>query len=131
MSRVKAHLASRLKIPLWGVVAAAMGAAMVGGLVGNNTPWGSKELTVKAGRAMLHNTDNWLTSFDTDDPDDQLAFHADSVWWSGPGLSGQGVPPCLERENTWAQVRVAYTWVDFPDGGSAPFLAWVECLESS
>ena len=126
MTRVRAQLASGLTIPLWGIVAAVMGVALVGGLVGNNTSWGSKELTVKTGRAMLHNTDNWLASFDTDDPDDQLTFNADSVWWSGAG-EGQGVPPCLEREGVWVPVRVGYTWVDFPDGGGAPMVAWVEC----
>ena len=81
---MRSRLGRRISIPLWGILAAVMGAALVGGLLGNNTQLGSKELTVKTGRAMLHNTDNWLTSFDTDDPDDQLAFHADAVWYSTP-----------------------------------------------
>jgi hypothetical protein len=114
-------------MPLWAALAVGLGAALVGGLVGNSTSWGSKELTVKTGRAMLHNSENWLTSFDTDDPDDQLAFHADSVWYSTPESDGDGVPPCL-REGRWASVRVGYTEVDAPDGHSWPVVAWVECL---
>lgn len=127
---MRSRLGRRISIPLWGVLAAVMVAVLVGGLLGNNTRLGSKELTVMTGRAMLQNSENWLSDFDTDDPDDQLSFNADSVWWSGVGREGQGVPPCLEREGEWVPVRVGYTWVDFPDGGSAPFVTWVECLSA-
>lgn len=124
---MRSRLGRRISIPLWGILAAVMGAVLVGGLLGNNTQLGSKELTVKTGRAMLHNTDNWLTSFDTDDPDDQLAFHADAVWYSTPGTQGEGVPPCL-REGKQVPVRVGYTGVDLPGGGGTSMVAWVECL---
>lgn len=126
---MRSRLGRRVSLPVWGILAAVMAAVLVGGLLGNNTRLGSKELTVKTGRAMLHNTDNWLTSFDTDDPDDQLAFHADAVWYSSPEAEGEGVPPCLS-EGRWTPVRIGYTGVDFPDGGGAPVVAWVECLSS-
>ena len=114
-------------MPLWGIVAAVIGALVVGSLFGNNTSLGSKELTVKTGRAMLHNTDNWLTSFDTGDPDDQLAFHAETVWYSTPQTDGEGVPPCL-REGKSVPVRIGYTGIEYPGGGGRSVVAWVECL---
>lgn len=127
MNSVRSRLESRLALPLWGLALGSLVAALVGGFIGNSTSWGSKDLAVKTGRAMLHNSENWLTSFDTDDPDDQLSFHADTVWHSGPGSEGEGVPPCL-REGSWTSVRVGYTVVDAPDGHSWPVVAWVECL---
>jgi hypothetical protein len=123
---VRNKAVSKVSMPVWAVAGIALLAALAGCLVGNNTALGSKELTVKTGRAMLHNSENWLTSFDTDDPDDQLTFNADSVWYVFSGAEGQGVPPCLQ-EGESTPVRIGYTWIDFPDGGGAPMVAWVEC----
>jgi hypothetical protein len=126
---MRSRLTRRISIPLWGIVAAVLAVLLVGGLLGNNTHLGSKELTVKTGRAMLHNTHNWLTSFDTGDPADQLAFHADAVWYSSPETDGEGVPPCLS-EGRYTPVRIGYTGVEFPGGGGRAVVAWVECLSS-
>ncbi len=78
------------------------------------------------GRAHLHNTENWLTSFDTDDPDDQLTFEANAVHWSDGSRTGYQHPPCL-REGRAVPVRVGYTWVDMPGETSRSVVAWVEC----
>jgi len=102
-------------------------AAGLGAWWGNMTSWASKQLSVKSGNVTLLNTDNWLTGFDTGDPDDQLNFYADAVWYSSGNSSGSGRPPCL-RERESVPGRVGYTWVKFPDGsGRAPFVLWVEC----
>src|SRR5262245_52695132 len=109
------------------VLLAVAVAAVVGFLVGNESPRGAKHLTVKSGRAMLHNTDNWLTSFDTGDPDDQLAFTANAVASDSPrGFQDHGVPPCL-RVGRSVPVRVGYTWIDFPSGVRMPVVQWLEC----
>lgn len=105
----------------------AVVALLVGAWLGNSTHFGAKNLTVLTGEARLHNTDNWLTSFDTGDPDEQLSFYANAVSWTDGTFGGDGGAPCL-RVGEVADVRVGYTHVDFPDGGSRPVVAWVECL---
>jgi len=106
-----------------------VGAMLLGFWVGNSSPYGSKHLDVKVGRAMLHNTQNWLTSFQTDDPGEQLAFFADAVASdSATGFQDHGVPPCLEVGDT-VPVRVGYASIHFPSGVTAPVVQWVECLD--
>ena len=112
--------------PLWMAVGLGVVALVIGVVLGNNTALGAKKLTVVEGSAYLHNTGNWFTSFDTEDPDDQLAFHANAVHWSDGSSSGEGRPPCL-RLGRAVPVRVGFSWVEFPDAGSRPVVAWVEC----
>ena len=122
MDALMNRIRREVSVPLWAVLVLGLAGAVIGGFLGNNTSLGSKELTVKTGRAMLHNSENWLTFFDTDDPDDQLSFNADSVWYLSSGSKGHGAPPCLQ-EGESTPVRIGYTWVDFPDGGGAPLVA--------
>jgi hypothetical protein len=103
--------------------------ALLGFWVGSSNTYGSKHLNVKTGHALLHNTDNWLTSFDTDDPSDQLVFSANSVASeSATGFQDHGVPPCL-KVGTTVPVRVGYTSIHFPSGITMPVVQWVECLQ--
>jgi hypothetical protein len=90
--------------------------------------YGTKRLKVKTGEAFLHNTDNWLSSFDTGDPDDQLTFYANAVDWSSPSSGGSGRPPCLV-EGRAVPVRVGYTRVTYEGGGAREIIAWIDCLE--
>jgi hypothetical protein len=106
-----------------------VGSMLLGFWVGNSSPYGSKHLDVKAGRAMLHNTQNWFTSFDTDDPSEQLAFFADAVASdSATGFQDHGVPPCL-KVGEMVRVRVGYASIHFPSGVTAPVVQWVECMD--
>ena len=127
MGRVVTELKTRSVS--WSVLlAVATTALALGLLLGNNTSLGSKKLTVLEGRAFLQNTENWLTSFDTDNPDDQMSFRANSVAWSDGSERGDDSPPCL-KEGRSVPVKVGYTWVELPDGGGMPVVAWVECLD--
>lgn len=125
MGRAGGELKSR-KVALWVPVVVGVVALALGLLLGNTTAIGSKQLTVLDGRAHLHNTENWLTSFDTDDPDDQLTFEANAVHWSDGSRTGYQHPPCL-REGRAVPVRVGYTWVDMPGETSRSVVAWVAC----
>jgi len=113
----------------WKPVLVALVAALALGMVlGNHVSYGTKRLKVKTGEAFLHNTDNWLSSFDTGDPDDQLTFYANAVDWSSSRFSGgSGRPPCLVEGRAVA-VRVGYTRVAYEGGGAREIIAWVECL---
>jgi hypothetical protein len=116
------------KAPVWVAAAIVVVAAAIGFWAGSTSAFGSKHLTVKTGQATLHNSDNWLTSFDTDDPQGQLSFSANAVASnSAAGFQDHGVPPCLEVGKK-VPVRVGYTSIDFPSGISAPVVQWVECL---
>lgn len=126
MSHVMAELKAR-SVSWLVLLAVGFAALAVGAVLGNNASLGSKNLTVLEGRALLHNTENWMTSFDTDDPADQLVFLANAVAWSDEDSSGGDHPPCL-KQGREVPVRVGYTRVSFPDGGSRSIVAWVECL---
>jgi len=109
------------------VVGALVLSVLLGYRVGNTSSHGPKHLRVESGRAVLHNTENWLTSFDTDEPGQQLAFRADSVASdSAIGFQDHGVPPCLEVGRR-VPVRVGYTSIRFPSGRTMPVVQWVEC----
>jgi hypothetical protein len=112
--------------PLRVELVVAVVALALGVVLGNNTAIGAKKLTVHEGSAYLHNTENWLTSFDPEDPDDQLAFHANAVYWSDGSSSGEGHPPCLSKGRA-VPVRVGYSRVELPDGGFRSVVSWVEC----
>jgi hypothetical protein len=43
-----------VSVPLWAILVMGLAGALVGGFLGNSTSLGSKQLTVKTGRAMLH-----------------------------------------------------------------------------
>lgn len=109
------------------LLAVGTGVLALGVLVGNTSTLGAKNLTVLTGEAILHNNRNWLTSFDTLDPDDQLAFYANAVAWSDESMRGDGKPPCLKLGRS-VPVRVGYAWVTYADNASRPVVAWVECL---
>jgi hypothetical protein len=116
----------RAGLPAWSLIVVAALALALGWWLGNNASWGSKELTHRTGEAQLLNKATGLASFDTDDPDDQLAFDANSVTWLSRSEEGEGRPPCL-REGNPARVRVGYTWVEAPSS-TWPIVVWVECL---
>jgi hypothetical protein len=122
VTELKTRSVSWLVLLVVATVALALGL-----FLGNSTPFGSKKLTVLEGRAFLGNTENWLTSFDTGSPDDQMSFRANAVAWSDGSEHGDDSPPCL-KEGRSVPVKVGYTWVDLPDGGRMPVVAWVECL---
>ena len=79
------------------------------------------------GTAMLHNRENWLTSFDDGHPADQQTLYANAVWWEQDGDTVGGPQGCL-RLGRKVPVRIGYTWVGHPGGGAHPVVAWVECL---
>ncbi len=126
MGRVLTSLRTR-SVSWLSLLALGTAALALGVLVGNTSTLGAKNLTVLTGEAILHNNHNWLTSFDTQDPDDQLAFHANAVAWSDERMRGDGKPPCLKLGRS-VPVRVGYAWVTYGDGASRPVVAWVECL---
>jgi hypothetical protein len=114
-------------VPRWALVAAIVVTAVFGFWAGTESPVGTTRLNVKSGTALLQNKDNWLTSFDTRNPDDQMSFYANTIWSeSAVGSSESGVPPCL-RVGHRVHVRIGYTTVHFPSGQKAPEVLWLEC----
>ena len=88
----------KIELPLASLVAVLL-VVLAGGLwAGNTSALGAKRMHEAAGVAMLHNQDNWLTSFDTEDASEQHVFYSDQIWWESGSESGQG--RC--RASAWA-----------------------------
>jgi hypothetical protein len=116
-----------VRLPAAGLVAVVVLALAVGLWGGNNTAVGDKTLHVLTGTAMLHDRTTFLTSFDDGNADDQKALYANDIWWEDGSDRGQRDPPCLHVGRK-ARVRIGYTWVAHPGGGSHPVVVWLECL---
>ena len=118
-------LKRRITLPVSMVVVVSAVLLGLGGLVGNQLPWGGKNLTVKQGTATLLNPENGLASFTGDDGDSD-GFDADSIWWEAGSVAGDGDPPCLKVERP-VHVQVGFLVVNHPAGGSHDQIAWMRC----
>lgn len=117
----------KIELPLATLVAVLL-VVLAGGLwAGNTSALGAKRMHETTGVAMLHNQDNWLTSFDAGDASEQHVFHGDQIWWESGSESGEGRVPCL-RVGRQVPVRIGWTWVTGPNGGRHQVVSWVECL---
>lgn len=117
----------KIELPVAALVAVLV-VVLAGGLwAGNTSALGAKRMHEATGVAMLHNQDNWLTSFDAEDGSEQHVFHGDQIWWESGSETGESRVPCL-RVGKQVPVRIGWTWVAGPNGGRHQVVSWVECL---
>lgn len=124
---LRQRLDRRVKLSLAGLVATTALSGGAGFALSQNIPYGDRPMLLMDGEARLHNKQNWLTSVDNAETGEQLSFHAEAVAWSAASSHGEGPPPCL-RVGRDVPVRVGYTSIELPDGGSRQVVAWVRCL---
>ncbi|WP_214104493.1 hypothetical protein [Acrocarpospora catenulata] len=108
-----------------------VGAVLVGGVVAQNLPIGKVSLIIAEGYAQLV-ADGSGGSF-TPDGGQTMQLPAEVPWTDRDGMLHTGDrPACLwgegETRNISARVEAGYRWIELPNGGGYPLVAWLRCL---
>lgn len=118
----------RVQVPVTACVVALLVALALGCWVGTASPLGTKHMHVLTGHARLMNHDG-LVAFETGDPDEQKSFYAPGTWFEETALAERSPYSCLRYQRD-VPVRIGWTTVKRPDGGSFDTVTWVDCLGS-
>ncbi|WP_285785277.1 hypothetical protein [Microbispora sp. NBRC 16548] len=113
------------------LITIVVGAALIGGVAAQNLPIGKVSLIAAEGYAQLV-ADGSGGSF-TPDGGQAMQLPAEVPWTDHDGmLHIGGRPECLwgegETRNIGARVEAGYRWMELPNGGGYPLVAWLRCL---
>lgn len=110
-----------------GAAAGALSLFLAGLYAGNEVPWGTKTPQTHVGTAFLHNEENYLTSFDSDDGDKLIGFNARDVPWEAGGTTHLGGRPACLRVDRGVPVELSVIEYETPGGGAYTAVVWVRC----